>query len=67
MKKKPSLILLLLCPFCAVVWTAGVLWRLIRGAYRGSLAGLGADGLCALLLIAAFLLQMKRYRAWNTE
>ena len=67
MKKKPSLLLLLLCAFCAVVWTASVLWRLIRGTYRGSLAGLGVDALCALILIAVFLLQMKRYRAWNAK
>ena len=32
-----------------------------------TLAGLVVDALCALLLIAVFLLQMKRYRAWNAK
>ena len=65
--KKTSGISVILCAFCAVIWTIRAILEVLYKTYNDSIWGFGLNILCAVLWIAAFILNLKNYRSNKDE
>ncbi|MBQ9855072.1 MAG: hypothetical protein IJO53_02670 [Clostridia bacterium] len=61
--KKPSRLTVILFGVCAVIWTIRAILEVAYQTYNDSVFWFILNVLCAVLWIAAFILNLKRYRA----
>ncbi len=61
--KKTSRLMVILCALCAVVWSVSAIFEVIYQTYNYSLFRFVLNILCALIWIAAFIVNLKRYRS----
>ena len=59
--KKPSLFTVILFGACAVIWTVRGVFEIIYKTYNYSSFWFVLNILCALIWIAAFIVNLKRY------
>ena len=64
--KKTNGLSVILFGFCAVIWTIRAILEVIDKTYN-SFQGFGMNMLCAVLWIAAFILNLKNYRSNKDE
>ena len=65
--KKPSVITLILFGLCAVLWSARCVADVICGEFRDPDVLFPMNVFCAAAWIAAFVLQLIRYRSHREE
>ncbi|MBQ3170042.1 MAG: hypothetical protein IJB99_09815 [Clostridia bacterium] len=61
--KKPSRLTVILFGVCAVIWTIRAILEVAYQTYNDSVFWFILNVLCAVIWIAAFILNLKRYRA----
>ena len=61
--KKPSRLTVILYGVCAVIWTIRVILEVAYQTYNDSVFWFVLNVLCAVIWIAAFVVNLKRYRA----
>ncbi len=61
--KKPSLLAVILYALCAVIWSIRAIFEVIYQTYNNSAFWFVLNILCALIWIAAFTVNLKRYRS----
>lgn len=65
--KKISRLNLILFGSCAVIWTIRAVLEAVHQTYQDSVFWFVMNMLCAVLWIAAFIVNMYRYRAQNSQ
>ena len=61
--KKPSRLTVILYGVCAVIWTIRAILEVAYQTYKDSVFWFVLNVLCAVIWIAAFVVNLKRYRA----
>ena len=61
--KKPSLLVVILWGFTAVIWVIRAVLEIIYQTYNDSIFWFALNMITALIWIAGFFLKLKRYRA----
>ncbi len=61
--KKPSLLSVIFYALCAVIWSIRAVYEGIFQTYNDSIFWFALNILCALIWIAAFIVNLKRYRS----
>ncbi len=65
--KKPSRLTIILFGACAVIWTIRAILEVVYQTYNDSVFGFVLNVLCAVIWIAAFVVNLKRYRSNKDE
>ena len=60
--KKPSRLTVILYGVCAVIWTITAILKVAYQTYNDSVFWFVLNVLCAVIWIAAFVVNLKRYR-----
>jgi len=63
--KKPSLTAVILFGVCAVLWTIRAVFEVANQTYHDSVFWYVFSILCAVIWIAAFVANLKRYRVYK--
>jgi len=65
--KKPSRLTVILFGTCAVIWTIRAILEVVYQTYNDSVFWFTLNVLCAVIWIAAFVVNLKRYRSNKEE
>ena len=65
--KQPRRLTVILFGACAVIWTIRAVLEVVYQTYNDSVFGFVLNVLCAVIWIAAFVINLKRYRSNKDE
>ena len=65
--KQPRRLAVILFGVCAVIWTIRAVLEVVYQTYNDSVFGFVLNVLCAVIWIAAFVINLKRYRSNKDE
>ena len=65
--KKPSRLAVILFALCAVIWSIRAILEVAYKTYNDSIFWFVLNVLCAVIWIAAFIVNLKRYRSSKKE
>lgn len=65
--KQPRRLTVILFGTCAVIWTIRAILEVVYQSYNDSVFAFVLNVLCAVIWIAAFVINLKRYRSYKDE